>query len=292
MERIDVEGLSIAYERVGSGSPIVLLHGYVGDGPATWQPQLEAFGDDFTVIAWDAPAAGGSSDSPETLGMAGYADCLAAFVAALGLDRPHVVGLSFGGALALELCRRHPQVPSTLVLASAYAGWAGSLCPDVAEQRLAQALRLADLSADEFVETLLPTMFSGEVPDGILAAYAAAMRAFHPSGFRATARASAEDLRAVLPHVNRPALLVYGDRDVRAPLAVADALHAAIQGSALAVLPGVGHVCNIEAPDEFNQVVRDVLFGGLTRRRRSISDSSSPTSISTVNSTSSGTRRV
>ena len=53
--------------------------------------------------------------------------------------------------------------------------------------------------------------------------------------------------------------LVYGGRDVRARLAVAEHLHAAIAGSQLVVLPGVGHVCNIEAPDAFNAAVRDFL---------------------------------
>ena len=83
--------------------------------------------------------------------MAGYADCLAGFVNALGLERPHVAGLSFGGALALELSHRHPAIPMTLILASAYAGWAGSLPAEVAEKRLRDALALADLSREEFV---------------------------------------------------------------------------------------------------------------------------------------------
>lgn len=95
MEMIDVGGLRIGYERAGEGPPLVLLHGYVGDGPTTWRRQLEGLADEFTVIAWDAPGAGRSSDPPEMLGMAGYADCLAGFVAALGLERPHVAGLSF-----------------------------------------------------------------------------------------------------------------------------------------------------------------------------------------------------
>ena len=107
MDTIDVDGHSIAYERAGSGPPLVLLHGYVGDGPATWRRQLDALCDEFTVVAWDAPGAGGSSDPPETFGMVGYADCLAGFIGALGLGRPHVAGLSFGGALALALCHRH-----------------------------------------------------------------------------------------------------------------------------------------------------------------------------------------
>jgi pimeloyl-ACP methyl ester carboxylesterase len=73
------------------------------------------------------------------------------------------------------------------------------------------------------------------------------------------ARASAEDLREVLPHIQVPTLLVYGDKDVRAPLAVAEDLNAAISGSTLVVLPDAGHVCNIEAPDDFNREVRNFL---------------------------------
>lgn len=259
MEMIEVGRLRIAYERAGDGPPLVLLHGYVGDGPTTWRRQIEALSDGFTVVAWDAPGAGGSSDPPESYGMADYADCLAGFVEKLGLEKPDVAGLSFGGALALEFYRRHPTIPRTLVLASAYAGWAGSLPHDVAAQRLQQALVLADLSPDEFVAALLPTMFSEGTPADSVAAFGASMRAFHPVGFRAMARASAENLRDVLPRIRIPTLLVYGDKDVRAPLPVAEDLHAAIPGSTLVVLPDTGHLCNIEAPEAFTSAVRSFL---------------------------------
>jgi pimeloyl-ACP methyl ester carboxylesterase len=89
MEMIEVDGLNIAYER----------------------RQIEGLSDEFMVVAWDAPGAGRSSDPPEWFGMAGYADCLAGFVERLGLEKPHVAGLSFGGALALELYRRHSPNP-------------------------------------------------------------------------------------------------------------------------------------------------------------------------------------
>jgi pimeloyl-ACP methyl ester carboxylesterase len=64
--------------------------------------RLEGLADDFTVITWDTPGTGRSSDPPEVVGIAGYADCLAGFIARLGLGRPHVAGLSFGGALGLS----------------------------------------------------------------------------------------------------------------------------------------------------------------------------------------------
>lgn len=259
MDRIDVEGLRIAYERTGSGPPVMLVHGYVGDGRTTWRHQIDGLSDEFTVVVWDAPGAGHSADPPEGFGMVGYADCLASFLGALGLGPVHVVGLSFGGAVALELHRRHPSIARTLVLASAYAGWAGSLPAAVADARLQQALRLSEFSPEEFVATLLPTMFTSSVSQADVEAFRAAMEAFHPVGFRAMARASAEDLRDALPAVGIPTLLVYGDKDERAPLGVAEDLHSAIPTSRLVVLPGVGHVCNIEAAQAFNREVRAFL---------------------------------
>jgi pimeloyl-ACP methyl ester carboxylesterase len=253
--------VGIAYERAGSGPALVLLHGYVGDGPTTWQRQLDELSDEFTVIAWDAPGAGRSADPPEGFGLNGYAGCLAGFLEQLGLDTAPVAGLSFGGIVALALQPRHSAMSSALILASAYAGWAGSLPPELAEQRLRQALALAEGTPEAFVGALLPTMFSKPVLRETRDAFRASMQAFHPRGFRAMAQASAEDVRDVLPDVDVPTLLVYGGRDVRAPLTVAESLQAAIPGSRLVVLPDAGHVCNIEAPDEFNDAVRNFLHG-------------------------------
>ena len=61
------------------------------------------------------------------------------------------------------------------------------------------------------------------------------------------------------PCIKVPTLLVCGDRDVRAPLTVAEQLHAAISGSTLVVLAGAGHVCNVEAADDFNDAAREFL---------------------------------
>jgi pimeloyl-ACP methyl ester carboxylesterase len=260
VDRVEVEGLRIAYERAGRGPPLILLHGYVGDGSSTWRRQIEALSDEFTVVAWDAPGAGHSSDPPDCFRLSDYAECLAGFVDALELQRPHVAGLSFGGILALELYRRHPRIPATLVLVSAYAGWAGSLPSEVSEQRLQQALQLSGLPPGELVQALVPTLFSDSAPRDLVEGFATSISEFHPVGLRAMARASADaDLRDVLPRIGVPTLLVYGDSDVRAPPDVADSLHAAIPGSKLVVLPGVGHVCSIEAADRLTAEIRAFL---------------------------------
>ena len=82
----EVGGLAIANERAGSGPPVVLAHGFVGDGRSTWGSQIDALADEFTLVAWDAPGAGGSPDPPESFGMADYADCFAAFLRALRIE--------------------------------------------------------------------------------------------------------------------------------------------------------------------------------------------------------------
>jgi pimeloyl-ACP methyl ester carboxylesterase len=109
-------------------------------------------------------------------------------------------------------------VPRTLVLASAYAGWGGSLPAEVAAQRLQQAMVLAELTPEELVATLLPTMFTEATPSHTVEAFGASMLGFHPAGFRAMARASAENLRDTLPGIQVPTLLVCGANDVRSPL--------------------------------------------------------------------------
>ena len=260
MDEIDVAGLRIAYERVGRGPSLVLLQGFVGDARSTWSHQIDHLSDEYTVVAWDAPGAGGSADPPESFRMPDFADCLARFVDALELAPAHVVGLSFGGVLALELASRHRAVTTSLALAGAYAGWAGSFPSDLVEQRLAMCLRSAELGPSAFADAMVPSMFSATVAPDRAASFAASVARFHPSGFRTMARASAErDQRDLLPAIDVPVLLLYGDEDSRAPLPVATALHAALPNSTLVVLRGVGHVSSVEAPERFTDELRQFL---------------------------------
>ncbi len=259
MDDIEVDGLRIGFERAGSGPPLVLLHGGFSDRRA-WRRQIDDLADGFTVVAWDAPGYGDSADPPETFRLPDYADVLAGLIDVLALGRPHVLGLSFGGGLALELYRRHPHVPASLILASAYAGWAGSLPEHEVQVRLARALRDAERPPEEWVEDYLPSMFSDGVDPETVDDLVAMMLDTRPAGMLPMLRGFAEaDLRDVLPRIEVPTLLLYGDADARSPLPVAEALHAEIPGSQLVVMPGVGHGSNLEAPDTFNAHVRGFL---------------------------------
>jgi pimeloyl-ACP methyl ester carboxylesterase len=254
---VDVGGVRVAYRRAGEGVPIVLLHGGPTDS-REWSHQLGPLSAEHTVVAWDMPGCGLSSDPPpEWRDPRDYADCLAGFIRALGLDRPHLAGLSFGTGLAIELYRRYPELPRSLILASAYAGWAGSLSPEAVEQRKQMILRQIDSPPGAWAQQWLPTLFGDLAGPETVALMREILEEFHPEGQRALIRAgfAEHDVRDVLPTIQVPTLLIYGEKDGRSPLAVAAQMHAAIPGSRLVVIPGAGHECGLEAPDRFNQEV-------------------------------------
>jgi pimeloyl-ACP methyl ester carboxylesterase len=259
MREVTIGGLRIAYQQAGDGPPLVLLHGILDDS-RTWRRQLEALADEFTVLAWDAPGCGASADPPEGFTLHDYAECLADWLAALGIERPHILGLSWGGTLALELYRSHPDLPASLLLTDTYAGLIGSLPPDVYAARVQSFLREADMPPEQFVPGWIPGLLSPSAPPGAADEVIAIMSDFHPTGYRRMVLGSASvDLRDVLPTIRVPTLLLWGDADKRSPVSVAEQFHAAIPSSRLVLIPGAGHLSNIDAPDQFNAAVRDFL---------------------------------
>jgi pimeloyl-ACP methyl ester carboxylesterase len=260
MREVRLGDLRIAYGQAGDGPPLVLLHGGMEDS-RSWRWQMDALADEFTVLAWDAPGCGRSSDVPESWRMPDWADALAAWLDAIGIERPHVLGLSWGSSMALEFYRRHAQAPASLILASAYAGWAGSLSAAETAGRLEGILASADLPLEETLEAW-PGVLSRGAPAGLreelMDMWADNAGSRKPGGYRAAAHSMAEaDLRDVLPRIHVPTLLLYGALDERSPLTVAEELHARIPSSRLAVIEGVGHLANAEAPDAFNLHVRE-----------------------------------
>lgn len=255
METVEIDGMTLAYRRAGSGPAVVFVHGGAEDS-RTWTPQLEALADDFTVIAWDEPGAGGSDDVPETFTLADYADALAGLIRTLGVAPCAVIGLSWGVTVVLELYRRHRDVVRSLVLADGYAGWRGSLGAEEADARLT-ALRG---QSDERFDPTLPGLFAGPPPAPfvpLLEAMAADVR--RRSMLTALTAMAQADLTEVLATIRVPTQLIWGALDQRSPLPVAHEFLRRIDGAALTVIPDCGHVSHLEAPQAFNEVVRTFL---------------------------------
>jgi pimeloyl-ACP methyl ester carboxylesterase len=253
---VQANGLKIAYERVGRGPPLVFVHGAAEDG-RVWRPQLTALADEFTVVAWDEPGAGRSSDVPADFSLAGYASCLAAVIEALGRGPAHIAGVSWGSTVVQELYREHPGLVATLILIGAYAGWKGSLPADEVAARVEGVRKMLAVPAEDF-DPVLPGLFAGEPPAEfvpLLDEIAADVRA---ESLATQVRLMAEaDQRDLLPQIAVPTLLIWGELDARSPLSVARQFQEAIPETELVVIPGAGHLSHLERPEQLNEAVRN-----------------------------------
>ena len=253
---VRANGLDIAYDRIGEGPPLVFVHGAAEDH-RVWQPQQAGLAGEYTVVAWDEPGAGRSSDVPADFGLADYADCLAALIETLALGPAHVAGLSWGGTVVQELYRRHPGLVATLILADTYAGWKGSLPEEEVRARVAGLRRMLAAPPEDFDPTL-PGLFAGEPPAEFVPLLEETAADVRPHSLRTQLAVMAEaDQRDLLPRIGVPTLLIWGELDVRSPLDVARQFERAIPDTALVVIPGVGHLSNLERPERFNQAVRE-----------------------------------
>lgn len=256
LHQVRVGDLTVSYRSAGHGHSLILLHGFLCDSRC-WQSQLNDLSDQFRIVAWDTPGAGGSSDPPESFTMTHWGHCLAGFLDALGIDRASLVGLSWGGILAQEFFRLYPTRVTRLVLADTYAGWKGSLTKAACEQRLVRCERDSLLPPKELAARWVDEMFSPAPSREVVAEMSGVIADFHPPGFRAMARSSAvTDTTELLPRIDIPTLLLWGDSDQRSPVRIGEQFRDAIPGAQLALIRNAGHLSNMEQPDRFNALVR------------------------------------
>lgn len=200
---------------------------------------------------------GGSDDPDEYVGVDGYASMLHGFLDAIAAVPADLVGLSWGGVLALELYRRFPGAIETLVLADTYAGWKGSLPAAEYETRRTAVLRDLEQRSPDDVPDHVPNAMHPEAPAGARRHLQAIIDDARPAGYRAMARAVMDvDSSDVLEEITVPTLLIWGEDDERSPLSTARAMQASIAGARLVTIPNAGHVSSLERPEAFNKAIR------------------------------------
>lgn len=248
-------GIRAIYDDTGHGADAVLfVHGHPFNR-SMWAPQLPA----VTAAGWRAvaPDLRGYGDTEVVPGMTPlgtFADDLAALLDHLGLDRVVVVGLSMGGQIAMEFAQRFPARLRGLVLAATFPQ---AETTEGKARRAAMAERLLAEGMHGYADEVLPKMLAArsiEALPEVAARVLEMMRNTTPAGAAAALRGRAErpPYDDTLAALRVPALVVVGDDDAFTTRADADRMHAALAGSELLWLPGIGHMPNLEAPDAFN----------------------------------------
>ena len=248
-------GLELAYDDVGSGMPLLLIHGWPHDR-TLWAAQLSGLQTQARCLAPDLRGFGDSSVA-EPSSSDQFADDLAALLAILGVDRAVVCGVSMGGYVALSMLRRHRALLRGLILTSTRA------IADTPEARQKRAKLIAFVE-EQGVEALAARQLKAMVgettftsrPD-VLEALRHLMADAPRDGVIGGLRAMAErrDSTDLLDGIDLPTLVVSGAEDTFTQPAEMRALADAIPGSRLEVIQGGGHVCPYEKPAAFNHIV-------------------------------------
>jgi pimeloyl-ACP methyl ester carboxylesterase len=221
-----------------------------------WDQQIEALKHRWQVIAPDLTGFGtaGAPDDPTTYSVEAYADEVAATLADQGIERAVIGGLSIGGYVAFSFLRRHRDVVAGLILADTRAA---ADAPEIAARRVAQQRQVAENGTAELIENSLENLLCDETkqhrPDVVERARRL-MEQNPPAGFIGALEAMRRRPDAIdeLAGIDVPVLIIVGAADKTSPPEVAAEMAARMPNARLEVLPGAGHLSNLEAPEAFN----------------------------------------
>jgi 3-oxoadipate enol-lactonase len=252
---------SVYYDDYGAGHPVLFMSGLAGTRLGWWK-QIEPFATKFRVVNLDNRDAGDSGLGTGPYTIADMSEDTAGVIENLNLGRAHVIGISMGGMIALELAIRHPERVDKLVLVATTAGGPTGVH---AKPEIAALLIRA---GEESLETRTRRTFTAIAGEGHMAA--------HPEDLEQIVKNSLakpmslesyqRQLGACLDHwskgvadrlsqITAPTLVVHGDGDPLIPYPNGQSLAAHIAGARLITFPGVGHISMIESPERFNREV-------------------------------------
>jgi len=252
--RLQWQGRTVAWQRLGDGPPLVLLHGTPWSS-ALWRPFAEALAERFTVHLWDMPGYGASSKLPgHTVDLGTQGELFAFLLAEWGLDRPHVVAHDIGGAVALRSRLLHGTRYASLCLMDvvALSPWGSPFFTLVREHAAVFAQLPAAVhrgAVEAYVRgashrglreeelAMLVDPWTGEENQA----------AFYHQIAQADERHT-EEVEARYATIDEPTHIVWGAQDAWVPLERAHRLRELIPGSTLDVIEGAGHLVQLDAP--------------------------------------------
>jgi 3-oxoadipate enol-lactonase len=251
METININGIRLAYERRGKGTPLVLLHGFPLDHHL-WDDVVPLLEDSFDLIIPDLRGFGGSSTVDSFYSMEDYALDIAGLLDHLGIQKAAIAGHSMGGYAALAFARLFPERVRGLGLVSSQAL---DDTPERKEGRYKSAAEVADKGITSVVEMMASKFTSDK---SLQEAARKSMEQQQPAAYIGALKAIAErvDSTPLLSSFSFPVVIVHGDADALIPIDRAREVKAAVGNAHLVEISGAGHIPMMEAKEETAEALK------------------------------------
>jgi pimeloyl-ACP methyl ester carboxylesterase len=241
MQKVDVNGIQLAYDRRGEGTPLVLVHGFPLDHHL-WDEVTPLLEDTFDLILPDLRGFGGSSTVDSFYAMEDYASDIAGLLDQLGIQKAAIVGHSMGGYVALAFARLFPKRVRGLGLVSS------QVLADAPERKDGRYKSAAEV-AEHGISSVVEAMASKFTADKRLQGFARqSMERQQPAAYISALKAMAErvDSTPLLSAFAFPVVLIHGDADQLIPIDRAREVKAALPQAHLVEISGAGHMPMME----------------------------------------------
>lgn len=260
-------GNEVRWARRGSGPPVVFCHGTPWSA-ALWEPIADALSGDFAVYLWDMVGYGTSTMADgQDVSLATQSELLAALLAEWQLGSPHVVAHDYGGAVSLRAHLLHGAAYRSLALVDvvALAPWGSDFFrlvganPDVFAQVPAP---LHEALVRAYVQGAAARPLTAEAAEMLVRPWCspAGQSAFYRQMAQAD-QCYTDEVEPLYPTIDLPVMIVWGDADAWIPVDRGHALASLIPGAELHVVPGAGHLIQLDAPVALTAIVQRWLLG-------------------------------
>jgi len=248
---IEIDGLKIYYESKGEGASVVLLHGWGGQ-TLSFKPVFDFLIKSRRVYVLDLPGFGRSDMPPHTWGTFDYASFISKFFTKLGITKAHIIGHSFGGRIAIVLAANFSEVVDRLILVNS-AG--------IRPKRTLKYYIFITIA--KIGKILLSSKIWGKYGEHIKNAlyYLVGSEDYRTAGELrdVLVKVVNEDLRDLLPKIEVPTLLVWGEKDKKTPVSHARIMEEKIKKARLIILENAGHFSYLDEFPQFCRIVSEFL---------------------------------
>jgi 3-oxoadipate enol-lactonase len=251
----------LALDRIGSGELLICLHG-IGGNRSNWREQLPEFGRYFQAVSLDLRGYGESDDFEGSLDPRDFVEDVLRVVNHFRAEKAHLIGLSMGGLVAMRFAAICPERLASLTLCDTNLGFSNQ-SPERRRQFL--DLRLAPLLAGaeprDIASGVAEALVSPSVTAVAFQRILDSVAQLHKTSYMKTLEAMSRDEYVFeLEKISIPTHVIVGENDPTTPPALSRILATRIPGGRLSVVPGAGHLSNIERPNEFTAIALGFLL--------------------------------